>query len=76
MNLLYVIPEYGLHWYLTYQEKHFPRLGMVRSIVEPCMVIKYGEEEAEKCIILRVEDSLGYETNYFSAGEEIDDQRF
>lgn len=37
---LYGIPESGLHWYLTYIDRHTERLGIIRATIDTCILFK------------------------------------
>ena len=67
---LYGIPESGLHWYLTYLAHHLDTLGMTRSRVDPCLLIKQGNNGLDGFILLQVDDSLGFGTEQFLDEEE------
>lgn len=62
---LYGIPESGLHWYLTYLDHHLTRLGMQRSMVDPCVLLKRDKDGLVGTIILQVDDSFGVGTETF-----------
>ena len=68
---LYGIPESGLHWYLTYLAHHLDSLGMKRTRVDPCVLIKGGNNSIDGLIILQVDDSLGFGSDEFLDNEEI-----
>lgn len=55
---MYGIPESGLHWYLAYLEHHLGRLGMERSSVDPCVLLKRRNGRLIGAIILQVDDSF------------------
>lgn len=58
---LYVIPESGLHWYLTYLEYHVEKLEMVCATVDPCMLTnKHEEGRSVTARILQVDDCLAF----------------
>lgn len=51
---LYGIPEIGFHWYM----KHVWRLGMERSSVDPCLLMRKENGKKIVMIMLQVDDTL------------------
>lgn len=60
---MYVIPESGPHWYLTYFAHHLDTLKMNRSKADPCVLIHRNNGSLEGLIHLQVDDSLGLVTS-------------
>ena len=56
---LYGIPESGLHWSLTYLEHHVESLGMKRTLIDPCVLVKRNKNGLDVLMFLQVDDSLG-----------------
>lgn len=67
---LYGISESGLHWYLTYLEHHLTRLGIVRSTVDPCVLIRTHGSMLKCAIVVQVVDSFGLGNPNFLTLEE------
>lgn len=73
---LYGIPESGLHWYLTYLAHHIEHLGMIRSTVDPCVLIKRNESGPSGLVLVQVDDSLTFGNDPFLAEEEAHSSKF
>lgn len=70
VKTLYVIPESSLHWYLTNLDRHLTRLEMLRSLVDPCVIVKRNERDICGGVIIQVDDSLGTGTHESLTQEE------
>lgn len=73
---LYGIPESGLHWYMSYLTHHLESLNMVKSKVDPCVLIKRTNDKLTGMILLQVDDSLGFGNKDFLAEEEMASTQF
>lgn len=60
MKRLYGILNSGLHWCLTYLDHHWTLLGMLRSSVGPCVLIKKDGNILVGVIYLQVDDIFGF----------------
>lgn len=73
---LYRIPQSGLHWYLTYLSHHLETLGMIKSKVDPCVLIRRERKNLKGLVLLQVDDSLGFGDNQFLDQEDEASTRF
>ena len=73
---LYGIPESGLHWYLTYLSHHLDTLDMIRTTVDPCVLVRKVNGTLDGLIILQVEDSLGIGSKEILKDEELGSKQF
>lgn len=73
---LYGIPSSGLHWYLTYLQYHLDHLGMERSGVDACFLMRRRDVKLDWLIVLQVDDSLGAGTTTLLAEEESQSHKF
>lgn len=65
VNPLYIIPESGLHWYLTYLHHHLDFLGMKRTRADPCVLMHHTDNCLVGLVLLQVEYLLGFGTEDF-----------
>lgn len=70
IKLLYGIPESDLHWDLTYLYQHVGRLGMKRTTLDPCVLIRHDNGVLSDIVILQVDDSFAFGTKDFLKQEE------
>lgn len=67
---LYGIPESGLHWYLTYPDRHTERLNMQGATIEPCVMMKHHDGKQFGAVILQFEDISGIGTETILSEED------
>lgn len=70
VKLLNIIPESGLHRYLTYLAHYLEVLQMDRNQEDPCVLIRRDMGEMDGLVLLKVYDSLGIGTQTFWANKE------
>lgn len=76
MKPLYGIPDSGLHWYLTYMTHNVEELGMYRSRVDPCILLRRDTDRLLGIVLLQVDVTLGFGNSTFFTDEERASKRF
>ncbi len=74
---LYVIPESGLHWFVTYQKHHVEKRDMRESPADNCFLYSHNVGLAGPNVtVLQFDDSFGFGSQDFFEREETHASNF